>query len=73
MTDDILARLNHERLDDLRNHWDTAYAISFDGLTWSASPLDAPAVLLTAETAQQLRELIRSDYLHNDRRNLREP
>jgi len=75
VTDDpALTALHHEQLDDLRYHWDTAYAISQpDADTWAASPLSDPATLLTAETAAELRELIRSDYVHNDRRHLREP
>jgi len=75
MTDEpALTALHHQQLDDLRHHWDTAYVISQpDADTWAASPLSDPATLLTAGTARELADLIRTDYLHNDRRNLREP
>jgi len=66
-------REDQSALNDLQWHWDTAYAIGFDGLTWSASPLSDPAVVLTAETPEDLRHLIRSDYHETDRRNWREP
>ena len=68
-----VSREDQTALNDLQFHWDTAYAISFDGDTWSASPLSDPSVLLTAESSSDLRALIRSDYQRNDRRHWREP
>jgi hypothetical protein len=68
-----ISREDQSALNDLNWHWDTAYNIAFDGETWSASPLTEPAAVLTAESAEELRELIRADYHQNDRRNWREP
>lgn len=68
-----LSREDQSALNDLNWHWDTAYTISYDGDTWSASPLTEPAAVLTAESPGELREQIRDDYRHNDRWNWREP
>ena len=68
-----ISREDQSALNDLNWHWDTAYSISFDGDTWSASPVTEPTTVLMAETAAELRDLIRADYRHNDRRNWREP
>ena len=43
-------------------HWDTAYLIDFDGEVYSAARIGSPHHVLTAETANELREAIRSDY-----------
>ncbi len=68
-----ISRADQSSLNDLSFHWDTAYTTGFDGDTWSATPLNDPTVVLTAENAEQLRHLIRSDYHGNDRRNWRQP
>jgi hypothetical protein len=68
-----ISREDQSALNDLNYHWDTAYNISFDGDTWSAAPLSDAATVLTAESASDLRELIRADYQRNDRRKWREP
>jgi len=68
-----ISREDQTALNDLNWHWDTAYNIAYDGETWSASPLTEPTAVLIAESAEELRELIRADYQVNDRRNWREP
>ena len=73
MAERRLSRSDQSTLNTLQWHWDTCYSISTDGDTWSASPVSAPNVLLTAETSLELLGQIRDDYQHNDRRNLREP
>ena len=73
MAEHKLSRSDQTALNHLQFHWDTAYVVSTDGDTWSASPLSNPTVLLTAESSLSLLEQIRLDYQHNNRRNLREP
>jgi len=46
----------------LRWHWEDAYAVNFDGETWSAIPAAAPSAVLTAESGGELRELMANDY-----------
>jgi hypothetical protein len=66
-----ISREDQTALNDLQFNWDTAYNVSFDGDTWSASPLTEPTVVLTAETSHELRELIRADYQRNGRSHWR--
>jgi hypothetical protein len=68
-----ISREDQSTLNDLNWHWDTAYNIAFDGDIWSASPLNEPTVVLTSDSADELREQMRTDYQQNDRRNWREP
>jgi len=49
-------------LADLRWHWGSAYAFSYSNGIWSAQPVDAPAEILTADSAIALRTLVRQDY-----------
>jgi hypothetical protein len=51
-----------EQLADLRWHWDTAYEITRNGETWTGRFLAGPEIL-TAPSADDLRGLIREDYL----------
>jgi hypothetical protein len=61
--DQALDRLRETALTDLHYHWGSAYWIQLvDGETWVASPLVDPATLLSAGTADELRQLIRRDY-----------
>jgi len=48
-------------LDDLRWHWGSAYEFSYNLGTWSAHPVDAPAEILRADSAEALRTLVRQD------------
>jgi len=66
--DGSVSRADQSALNELAFHWDTAYSISFDGRTWSASPWSDPVVVLTAATADDLRCLIRRDYQEKGRR-----
>jgi hypothetical protein len=68
-----ISREDQSALNDLTWHWDTAYNVAYDGDIWSAAPLTDPDVLLMAETAAELREIIRNDYVRYDRRHWREP
>jgi hypothetical protein len=49
-------------LADLHRHWGEVYVIKCDGETWSASPVTDMTVILTAESAGELRQAIRRDY-----------
>jgi hypothetical protein len=42
--------------------WRDAYAITFNDGVWSARRHDHPAVILTADTALQLRGLMQDDH-----------
>lgn len=48
-------------LADLQMHWDEAYAITFDGYTWSAR-FYGTTEMLEARSSSELRQLIRDDY-----------
>ena len=49
-------------LADLGHHWGAVYAITMSGGIWTACPYERPADVLTAESADQRRILIRQDY-----------
>jgi hypothetical protein len=46
----------------MRVHWQDAYKISLNDGTWSASPLDAPAEVLTGDSAAQLNTRLQEDF-----------
>lgn len=43
-------------------HWSDDYALSVIDGTWIARPVGSPADLITADSAAELRELLREDY-----------
>ena len=49
-------------LTGIAYHWRDAYAIAMSDGTWTASPRSDPGTVLTAHSADGLRELIRADY-----------
>jgi hypothetical protein len=49
-------------LEDLTWHWEGTYEFSHSGRVWSARPVDAPAEILTADSADALRVLVRQDH-----------
>jgi hypothetical protein len=49
-------------LADLRWHWADKYAFTCSDGIWSARPADAPAEILTADSADALRTLVRQDH-----------
>ncbi|MGO8960767.1 MAG: hypothetical protein ACLQFR_25835 [Streptosporangiaceae bacterium] len=53
-------------LADLQMHWDEAYVIGFDGEVWWAR-FHGSTDMLCARTSSDLRELIRADYVHQQR------
>jgi hypothetical protein len=55
--------IDDAELHDIRLHWGTAYVIDHDGeRRYTATRVGSPDHVLTAETAAQLRGMIRSDY-----------
>lgn len=49
-------------LRDLSWHWDGAYAFRVTEGVWTATPLIDPSAVLTADSAYELREMVRRDY-----------
>jgi hypothetical protein len=49
-------------LRDICWHWGAAYVVSYDGERYTATRTGSPDHVLTADTAAQLRGMIRSDY-----------
>jgi hypothetical protein len=49
-------------LTGIRWHWETAYSVELDDGVWTAVPHVEPATVLTADSADELRALIRADY-----------
>jgi len=49
-------------LNDLRAHWQDAYYINCSDGVWSAVPFDDRTILITADSAAELRWQIRYDY-----------
>jgi hypothetical protein len=55
---------NEEQADlvDLTWHWDTVYSFKVIDGVWQAIPVADPAGILTADSAWELREKVRTDY-----------
>jgi hypothetical protein len=58
----MLKPTDEAALRDLSWHWENVYTFAVVDNTWTAIPADNPADILTAESASELRELIRADY-----------
>lgn len=56
-----LDRTQASELAQLMFVWDREYRLACDGETWTASPLSEPIAVLSAESAADLRELLRED------------
>ena len=54
--------LQEAALIDLVHHWGSAYDVCLVDDLWTAKPALDPECLLTADTADGLRTLIRRDY-----------
>ena len=58
----MLSKEVQSSLLDLAWHWESAYTFSvIDGI-WQAVPAVDPSIVLTADTAEGLREKVRLDY-----------
>lgn len=58
----MLNPIDEAALRDLSWHWDGAYTFAVVDDTWTATPADSPTGILTADSASELRELVRADY-----------
>jgi hypothetical protein len=58
----LLSAADEASLRDLAYHWDGAYSFTVVDHVWTATPLGDPADVLTAESAYELRQLVRHDY-----------
>ena len=58
----MLTREEELDLTGLRWYWGQQYRIDLSGGTWSASPLSEPATVLTADSADEIRRLLREDH-----------
>lgn len=58
----MLTREEELDLTGIRWHWDTAYTVGLDDGVWTAVPHVEPATMLTADSADGPRALIRADY-----------
>jgi nitroimidazol reductase NimA-like FMN-containing flavoprotein (pyridoxamine 5'-phosphate oxidase superfamily) len=58
----MLSKEDQSSLLDLTWHWESAYTFSVVEGEWQAVPASEPSAVLTAETAEELREKVRQDY-----------
>ena len=58
----MLSKEDQSSLLDLAWHWESAYTFSVIDGVWQAVPAVEPCAVLTAETAEELREKVRQDY-----------
>lgn len=58
----MLDKDEQSMLNNLRWHWERAYAINRDGVTWTAIPAAAPDAVLSAKTGMELRTAMQNDY-----------
>jgi hypothetical protein len=58
----LLSQEQELDLTGIAYHWRDAYAIAMSDGAWTAAPRDDPGAVLTASSADGLRELVRADY-----------
>ncbi len=58
----MLSKEDQSALLDLTWHWESAYAFCVIEGIWQAVPAIEPSAVLTAGTAEELREKVRQDY-----------
>lgn len=58
----VISRDEKLDLTGISWHWESAYRVALNDGIWSAIPHTDPSVILTADTADELRTLIRTDY-----------
>ena len=57
----MISKEDQTTLTSLRWHWDTAYAINFDGSTWTAIPTGDPETILSESSSMKLRHAMQDD------------
>jgi len=63
--DTMISKEDQTSLIWLQWHWDKHYVIKIIDGTWQAHPADRPLVVLAADSAMDLRDLMRDDYATN--------
>jgi hypothetical protein len=58
----MLSKEDQSSLLDLAWHWESAYTISVIERAWQAVSEVEPSAALTADTAEELRQIVRQDY-----------
>src|SRR5258708_27327396 len=58
----MLSREDQDDLAGLEWNWENAYTFAVTDGIWTATAVDRPATMLTADTADDLRRLVRADY-----------
>lgn len=58
----MLDKEDQSSLLDLAWHWESAYSFSVVEGEWRAVPAADPSEVLTADTAEDLRDKVRNDY-----------
>ena len=58
----MLTREEQTSLISLSWHWEGSYTFQVVDGIWQATPLDDPAGMLTADTAEDLRHQVRMDH-----------
>jgi hypothetical protein len=58
----MLSKEDQSSMLDLAWHWESAYTISVIEGVWQAVPAVDPSAVLTADTAEELRQKVRQDY-----------
>lgn len=58
----MLSKEDQSSLLDLAWHWESAYTFGVIDGVWQAVPAVDPSAVLTAGTAEELRQKVRQDY-----------
>jgi len=58
----VLTAAEELDLTGIRWHWESAYSVGLDDGVWTAIPHVDPSTVLTADSADELRSLVRADY-----------
>jgi hypothetical protein len=58
----VLSEADLQSLIWLRTHWDARYSIAVADGVWQASRVSNPTVVLTADSARELRDMLRDDH-----------
>jgi hypothetical protein len=64
----MVSKEDQTSLFALSLHWEAHYSIMITDGVWCATPLEAPVSVLTANSAYELRELLRADCANREAR-----
>ena len=63
----MLSRDDQDDLAGLAWNWSGAYEFKVEDAVWVATSVADPATVLTADSAEELRRLVRADYFASSR------